>query len=271
MAAQLMKLDGKVAIITGAASGIGRAAARLFAAEGARVVVADLNSEGDAVARDVVEQGGTATFVQGDVSDAAVASRAVQTALHSYGRLDILYNNAGIAPLGQDGMVTNIDEADWDFILRVNLKSVFQCCKAAIPAIADSGGGAIVNTASITALLGHIGQDAYTASKGAILALTRALAVECAPQKIRVNVICPGVVRTGITEMMWSDMVPKEVLEGVQRAHLTRLGAPEDIARAALFLASDDAAFVTGAVFAIDGGFSANAALNLVLASVGQF
>jgi NAD(P)-dependent dehydrogenase (short-subunit alcohol dehydrogenase family) len=219
----------------------------------------------------VLFRSGHATFVQGDVSDAAVAGRAVETALQTYGRLDILYNNAGIAPLGQDGMITNIDEADWDLILRVNLKSVFQCCKAALPAIAESGGGAVVNTASITALLGHIGQDAYTASKGAILALTRALAVEYAPQKIRVNVICPGVVRTGITEMMWSDMVPKELFEGVQRAHLTRLGTPEDIARAALFLASDDAAFVTGAVFAVDGGFSANAPINTVLGSVEQF
>lgn len=266
-----MKLDGKVAIITGAASGIGRAATQLFAAEGARVVAADINADGHTVAQGVVAQGGHATFVQGDVSDAAVASRAVETALQTYGRLDILYNNAGIAPLGQDGMITNIDEADWDLILRVNLKSVFQCCKAALPAIAQSGGGAVVNTASITALLGHIGQDAYTASKGAIVALTRALAVEYAPQKIRVNVICPGVVRTGITEIMWSDMVPKAVFEGVQRAHLTRLGVPEDIARAAVFLASDDAAFVTGVVFPVDGGFSANAPLNTVLGNIEQF
>jgi NAD(P)-dependent dehydrogenase (short-subunit alcohol dehydrogenase family) len=266
-----MKLDGKVAIITGAASGIGRAATQLFAAEGARVVAADINADGHTVAHGVVALGGHATFVQGDVSDAAVASRAVETALQTYGRLDILYNNAGIAPLGQDGMITNIDEADWDLILRVNLKSVFQCCKAALPAIAESGGGAVVNTASITALLGHIGQDAYTASKGAIVALTRALAVEYAPQKIRVNVICPGVVRTGITEIMWSDMVPKAVFEGVQRAHLTRLGVPEDIARAAVFLASDDAAFVTGVVFPVDGGFSANAPLNTVLGNIEQF
>jgi NAD(P)-dependent dehydrogenase (short-subunit alcohol dehydrogenase family) len=266
-----MKLDGKVAIITGAASGIGRAATKLFAAAGARVVAADINAEGNMVVQEVVAQGGQASFVQGDVSEAAIAGRAVETALQTYGRLDILYNNAGIAPLGQDGMITNIEEDDWDLILRVNLKSVFQCCKAALPAIAECGGGAVVNTSSITALLGHIGQDAYTASKGAIMALTRALAVEYAPQKIRVNVICPGVVRTGITEMMWSDIVPKEVFEGVQRAHLTRLGAPEDIARAALFLASDDAAFVTGAVFPIDGGFSANAAMNVVLASVDQF
>ncbi|MFQ5665566.1 MAG: SDR family NAD(P)-dependent oxidoreductase [Candidatus Binatia bacterium] len=266
-----MKLDKKVAIITGAASGIGRAAARLFAAEGARVVAADINADGKAVVQEIKAHGGNAAFVQGDLSDAAVARDVVETALRTYGRLDILYNNAGIAPLGQDGMITNIEEADWDFILRVNLKSVFQCCKAALPAIAERGGGAVVNTASVTALLGHIGQDAYTASKGAILALTRALAVEYAPQKIRVNVICPGVVRTGITEVMWSDLVPKEVLHNVERAHLTGLGHPEDIARAAVFLASDDAAFVTGAVFAIDGGFSANAPLNTVLASVGQF
>jgi NAD(P)-dependent dehydrogenase (short-subunit alcohol dehydrogenase family) len=266
-----MKLEGKVAIITGAASGIGRAAAQLFAAEGARVVAADLNAEGDAVAKEITAQGGSATFVHGDLSEATVAQNAVDTALRTYGRLDILYNNAGIAPLGQDGMITNIEEDDWDFILRVNLKSVFQCCKAALPVIAEGGGGAVINTASVTALLGHIGQDAYTASKGAIVALTRALAVEYAPQKIRVNVICPGVVRTGITEVMWSDLIPKEVVEGVQRAHLTRLGQPDDIARAALFLASDDAAFVTGAVFAIDGGFSANAPLNGLLATVGQY
>jgi NAD(P)-dependent dehydrogenase (short-subunit alcohol dehydrogenase family) len=153
----------------------------------------------------------------------------------------------------------------------VNLKSVFLCCKAAIPAIAEGGGGSIINTGSVAALLGHIGQDAYAASKGAIIALTRALAVGYAPQKIRVNVICPGVVRTGITEVMWSDLIPKDVFQAVERAHLTRLGEPEDIARAALFLASDDAAFVTGAVFAVDGGFSANAPINTVLATVGQF
>lgn len=266
-----MKLDGKVAIVTGAASGIGRAAAHLFAGEGARVVAADINPDGAAVVQDIADRGGHATFVQGDLSESATAANLVDTALRAYGRLDVLYNNAGIAPLGRDGMLTNIDEEDWDYILRVNLKSVFLCCKAAIPAIAEAGGGAIINTASVTALLGHIGQDAYTASKGAILALTRALAVEYAPQKIRVNVICPGVVRTGITELMWSDLVPQDVFQGVQRAHLTRLGEPEDVARAALFLASDDAAFVTGAVFAIDGGFSANAPLNAVLAGVNQF
>ncbi|MBI4514299.1 MAG: SDR family oxidoreductase [Deltaproteobacteria bacterium] len=266
-----MRLAGKVAIITGVASGIGRAAVQLFASEGARVVGADINPEGEAAAREATAAGGRATFVGGDASDAGFAAHAVATALKTYGRLDILYNNAGIAPLGRDGMITNIEEADWDDILRVNLKSVFQCCKAAIPAIEEGGGGAIVNTASVAALLGHIGQDAYTASKGAIIALTRALAVEYAPQKIRVNVICPGVVRTGITEIMWSDIIPKEVFDGIQRAHLTRLGQPEDIARAALFLASDEAAFVTGGVFPIDGGFSANAALNATLSTVNQF
>ena len=266
-----MKLDNKVAIITGAASGIGRAAARLFAAEGAKVIAADINSEGATVVEEIAAGGGLAAFIEGDISDASVAGRAVETALSRYGRLDILYNNAGVAPLGRDGMITNIEEEDWDYVLRVNLKSVFQCCKAAIPVMGESRGGSIINTASVTAILGHIGQDAYTASKGAIIALTRALAVEYAPQKIRVNVICPGVVRTGITELMWSDMVPKEVFDGVQRAHLTRLGTPDDIARAALYLASDDAAFVTGAVFTIDGGFTANAAINAALSTVNQF
>lgn len=266
-----MKLENKVAVITGAASGIGREAMRLFAAEGATVVAADVNADGHAAIEDVRTRGGEAVFVHGDVSEAAVAARAVETALDRYGRLDILYNNAGIAPLGQDGMITNIDEKSWDDVLRVNLKSVFQCCKAAIPVMAEHGGGSIINTASVTALLGHIGQDAYTASKGAIIALTRSLAVEYGAQKIRVNVICPGVVRTALTELLWSDLVPKEVFDGVRRAHLTRLGTPEDIARAALFLASDDAAFVTGAVFAIDGGFSANAPINTALASVNQF
>lgn len=266
-----MKLEGKVAIITGAASGIGRAAARLFAAEGARVVLNDINGTGRSLVTEIAERGGSGTFVEGDVSDAAVAGRLVESALSTYGKLDILYNNAAVAPLGRDGMVTNIDDEDWDFILRVNLKSVFLCCKAAIPAITEGGGGSLINTGSVAALLGHIGQDAYTASKGAIIALTRALAVEYAPQKIRVNAICPGVVRTGITEVMWSDLVPQAVLEAVERAHLTRLGEPDDIAQAALFLASDAAAFVTGAVFTVDGGFSANAPINAMLATVGQF
>lgn len=267
-----MKLNGKVAIITGTASGIGCAAARLFAAEGASVVAADVSSEGAGVVGEIARGGGKATFVEGDVSDGSVARRLVETALQTYGKLDILYNNAGVAPLGRDGMVTNIEEEDWDYVLRVNLKSVFLCCKNAIPAMAENGGGAIVNTASVTALLGHIGQDAYTASKGAIVALTRALAVECAPLKIRANVICPGVVRTGITEIMWSDMIPKNVLQGIERAHLTGAAAkPEEIARVAVFLASDDASFVTGAVIAVDGGFSANAPINVVLSTVDQF
>lgn len=268
----MKRLDGKVAIITGTASGIGRAAAQIFAAEGARVVAADIAAEGAAVVGEIAKRGGKGIFVEGDVSDPAVADRIVETALKSYGRLDVLYNNAGVAPLGRDGMITNIEDEDWDYVLRVNLKSVFLCCKKAIPAIGESGGGAIVNTASVTALMGHIGQDAYTASKGAIIALTRALAVEYAPMKIRANVICPGVVRTGITEVMWSELIPKNILQGVERAHLTGAAAkPEEIARAALFLASDDASFVTGTVMVVDGGFTANAPINVVLSSVEQF
>ncbi len=266
-----MKLDGKVAIITGTASGIGRAAGLLFAAEGARVVTNDLNPAGQALVGEIAAKGGQAAFVEGDASDAATAARMVETALGTWGRLDVLYNNAGIAPLGRDGILTNIDEEDWDYVLRVNLKSVYQCCKHAIPAIAEGGGGAIVNTGSVTAIMGHIGQDAYTATKGAIVALTRSLAVEYAPQKIRVNVICPGVVRTGISELLWSDLIGDEVRRNVERGHLTRLGVPEDIARAAVFLASDDAAFVTGATLMVDGGFSANAPINPALAAVDQF
>ncbi len=268
----MKRLDGKVAIITGTASGIGRAAAQIFAAEGASVVAADIAPDGAAVAKEINGRGGKAVFVEGDVSDGAVVDRIVETALKTYGKLDILYNNAGIAPLGRDGMITNIEDEDWDYILRVNLKSVFLCCKKAIPAIGENGGGAIVNTASVTALMGHIGQDAYATSKGGIIALTRSLAVEYAPMKIRANVICPGVVRTGITEVMWSELIPKNVLQGVERAHLTgAAGLPEEIARAALFLASDDASFITGAVIAVDGGFTANAPINLVLSSVDQF
>lgn len=268
----MKRLEGKVALITGAGSGIGRAAAELFAAEGCRVVANDVKAEGvEATVEEIKRAGGEARAAVADVSDPAAVQALIRDTVGAYGKLDTIYNNAAIAPIGEDGVLVNVSEEAWERVLKINLGSVFLCCKYGIPAIAEAGGGSIINTASVAALMGHIGQAAYTASKGAIISLSRALAVECAPQNIRVNVLCPGVVHTGMTELLWSDMVPDEIRKGVEAGHLTRLGRPEDIARMALFLASDEAAFVTGAVIAIDGGLSANAALNLSLRQVGQY
>ncbi len=250
-----MRLQGKVALITGAGSGMGRAAAELFAAEGARVVVTDVSDEGAATVDAVRAAGGDAMFVHADVSqwDDCVAS--VRCAMDTYGALHVLYNNAGIFP-ADDGGVLDTPEPTWERVMDVNLKGVWLGCKAGIPALLESGGGAIVNVASFVALMGAAtAQIAYTASKGGVLAMTRELAVEYARQGIRANALCPGPIQTPLLDELLSD--PARRARRMVHIPMGRLGRAEELAKAALFLASDDASFMTGAALVVDGGITA--------------
>lgn len=251
------RLAGKVALITGAASGQGRAAARLFALEGAKVVVTDVAVEGgQETVRLVQASGGAAMFVQMDVSKAAEVERGVRVTVQTYGGLHILYNNAAMWKPGFDNRVIELEEAAWDTILSVNLKGVYLCCKYGIPELIKAGGGAVINTASIAGLIGS-GQPTHTyaASKGGVIALTRAMAMAYAKDKVRVNVICPGGVDTPmIAPLLTSEQVRERFAAGHP---IGRMGTPEDIAYCALYLASDESSWVTGAVFTIDGGYTA--------------
>ncbi|TAM64569.1 MAG: glucose 1-dehydrogenase [Chloroflexota bacterium] len=253
-----MRLEGRVAIITGAGGGMGRTAAQLFAREGARVVVAEFDRPaGEATARLVREAGGQASAVEVDVSTEAGAGAMVAHALSTFGRLDCLYNNAGIMPEA-DHSVVDTDVATWDRVMAVNVRSVFLGCKHAIPAMIESGGGSIVNIASFVALLGcSVPQDAYTASKGAVLSLTRSLAVQFGPRGVRTNAICPGPVETPLL-MDW--LVKDEEAKRIRLARnpTGRFGKPEEVAYAALYLASDESRWTNGASLVVDGGISVN-------------
>jgi NAD(P)-dependent dehydrogenase (short-subunit alcohol dehydrogenase family) len=250
------RLDGKVALITGAGNGIGRAAARRFAAEGARVVVADIVEDaGRATAESVSEAGGQAVFVPVDVTDAGQVEAMVDAATRAYGGLHVLYNNAGIFP-ADDASVTDTPESTWDRVLAVNLKGVFLGCRFGVPAMVDSGGGSIVNVSSLVALVGSaVPQIAYTASKGGVLSLTRELAVEYARRAIRVNALCPGPIETPLLAELLAD--PEWARRRLVHIPMGRPGQADEIARAALFLASDDSSFMTGATLVVDGGISA--------------
>ena len=251
-----MRLANKVALITGAGSGIGREAALLFAREGARVVVAEVD---DAAGRAAVEQitssGGAAYFVHADVSRAADAQAMIAEAEKTFGRLNVIFNNAGIFP-DADGSVTDTAEETWDLVMRVNLKGVFLGCKYAIPALLRAGGGSIINTASFVALMGAATpQIAYTASKGGVLSMTREIAVEFARKGIRANALCPGPVDTPLLAELMSDPARKQR----RMVHIPpgRLAKAFEIAQAALFLASDESSYVNGAIFTVDGGITA--------------
>jgi NAD(P)-dependent dehydrogenase (short-subunit alcohol dehydrogenase family) len=251
------RLEGKVALITGAGGGQGRAAAVMFAREGARVVAADVNAEGgnETVAM-VRKGGGEAEFAAADVSKAVQVEAAVQIAVRKFGALHIMYNNAAVLHR-KDGPVTTLDEEIWHHVLDVNLKGVFLGCKYAVPAIAAAGGGSIVNTSSLAGLLGVGNVHAYTAAKGGVISLTRAVAIAYAKDKVRCNVICPGAVDTPMmAHVLHSEN--RRLREGFERSHpIGRVGTPEDIAAMALYLASDESGWVTGSVFTIDGGNSA--------------
>jgi NAD(P)-dependent dehydrogenase (short-subunit alcohol dehydrogenase family) len=253
-----MRLDGKVSIITGAGGGMGRVAARLFAAQGAKVVVAEY---GEAAGNETVElvraDGGDATFVRADVSKEADAKAMVDHAVTTYGRLDCLYNNAGVMPEA-DHSVIDTDVATWDSVMAVNVRGVFLGCKYAIPAMIEGGGGSIINIASFVALLGcSVPQDAYTASKGAVISLTRSLAVQFGPNGVRSNAICPGPVETPLL-MDW--LVKDEAAKQLRLARnpTGRFGKPEEIVNLAVYLASDESRWTNGASLVVDGGITVN-------------
>ncbi|MEK7173316.1 MAG: glucose 1-dehydrogenase [Patescibacteria group bacterium] len=248
-----MRLQNKTVIVTGAGSGIGQAVALTFAKEGAKVVVADWAEKGGQETVEMVKQkGGQAVFVKTDVSQASDIEKMVGVCLENFGQVDILVNNAGILKMGA---LHQASEEDWDAVLSVNLKSIFLASKKVIPEMLKLGKGKIVNVASIAGLVGFEGIGAYCASKGGIIALTREMALEYAKNKINVNCIAPGVIKTAMTKDMLADQATKTNFE--TQTPYPRLGEPEDIAMAALYLASDESDFVTGEVFVVDGGFTA--------------
>jgi NAD(P)-dependent dehydrogenase (short-subunit alcohol dehydrogenase family) len=247
------RLDGKVAVITGAGGGIGREAAMLFSSEGASVCVADVSAEqGQATAEACRE----AFFHRVDVADPPSVEAMYRATAERYGGIDVLYNNAGIMPADDASILDTSPEA-WDRVLAVNAKGVFLCCRHGIPHLLGRGGGSVINVASFVALVGAAtSQIAYTASKGAVLSMTRELAVEFARQGVRVNALCPGPVETPLLMRLFAD---DPAAYERRRVHLPmgRLARAEEIARGALFLASDDSSYVTGTTFMVDGGLTA--------------
>jgi NAD(P)-dependent dehydrogenase (short-subunit alcohol dehydrogenase family) len=249
----LRRLENKVALITGAGGGIGRAVAKLFAAEGARVVAVDADERaGRAAVDEVNARGGTAAFIRADVSKAADVQAMIAFAESQFGALHVLFNNAGIFP-DADGSVVDTDEAVFDHVIAVNLKGVFLGCKYGIPALLRAGGGAVINTASFVAVIGSAtSQSAYTASKGGVLALTREIAIEFARRGIRANALCPGPVNTPLLQSLLAD--PARRARRLVHLPMGRLAEPEEIAAAALYLASGESSYVNGTAFLVDGG-----------------
>lgn len=254
------RLEGKVALITGAAGGQGRAAALLFAEAGARILAADVDEEGAGkIAAEIKENGGEAVAVGVDVSCEAEVEAMIGRAVEEFGRLDVLFNNAGIgfSATGRYKMASVVEtpEEDWDAILAINLKGVAMGCKHAIPVMERQGGGSIVNNASINALVALPGADAYTAAKGGIVSLTRVLAVDWGPKGIRVNCICPGPVDTPMIAPALADEQTESFLR--ESTPLGRPARSEETARVALFLASEEASYLNGAIIPVDGGWTA--------------
>ena len=248
------RLLGKTALITGAAGGIGRASALLFAREGAAVGLADLNEEaGEALAQEIRQAGGRAFFQRTDVTKATDCQRLVERAIAEFGRIQILFNNAGTI---RRASVVELSEQDWDHLIDINVKSIFFMCREVIPVMASGNGGSIVNTASGWGLAGGARAAAYCASKGAVVLMTKAMAIDHGRQNIRVNCICPGDTDTEMLRREAKQLGEDEqtFLAGSANRPLGRIGKPEEIARAALFLASDESSFVTGTALVVDGG-----------------
>jgi NAD(P)-dependent dehydrogenase (short-subunit alcohol dehydrogenase family) len=251
------RLDGKVALITGGASGIGEATARLFAKEGAKIVVSDVQVEkGKAVVAAIKEAGGEAAFVRADVVSEAQAKRMVEFTVKKYGRLDILFNNAGVENPKPE-VETSV--AEWDTVMDVNVKGVFLGTKYAVPEMKKRGGGSIINTSSIFGLIGSPGFAAYHASKGAVRLLTKSTALAHAGDNIRANSICPGVIETPMFAQVLSESANPDTAraEWMKTEPIGRFGRPDDIAYGALYLASDESAYITGTELVIDGGYTA--------------
>jgi NAD(P)-dependent dehydrogenase (short-subunit alcohol dehydrogenase family) len=250
------RLQGKVALITGAGMGMGREAARLFAEEGARIVVCDINrAAADETVGLIAGTGGQAVAAVGDVAIEDDVRRMVDEGVRAFGALHVLYNNAGVLWKDRDRSVLETDGAQWDRVMGINLKSVFWVTKFGIPHLQKAGGGSIILVGSVSALAGFTrAQDAYTAAKGALISLNKSLAIQFARDQIRSNVIHPGIVDTPLQAPYLDDELRKEFKSGIP---LGRIGQPRDIAYAALFLASDESSFMTGAEMIVDGGFMA--------------
>ncbi len=252
-----MRLQDKVALITGSAGGMGKAAAELFAREGASIIVNDVVADaGEETARGIRDAGGKAIFVKADVSKEEEVKHLVARSIEAFGRIDVLYNNAGIMPTDDAGVI-DLTEATWDRIMDVNLKSTFFCTKHVVPHMIEQRRGSIVNIASFVALMGcTVPQDAYTASKGGMISLTKSFAVQYGPHGIRCNAICPGPIETPLLRVLWTSEEARNLR--LNRIPLGRFGETNDIIYMALYLASDESSWTTGAWLVVDGGISSN-------------
>ena len=248
------RLDGKVALITGAGSGMGRVAAQTFVREGARVVAADVNDK--AVHETVANLQGNAVAVVGDVTRDTDVAVFVETAVGHFGKLDVLYNNAGIFDEADESVLTTTDTI-WERTMAINVKGLAFCCKHGIPELIKAGGGSVINIASFVALVGcSVPQDAYTASKGAVIALTKSLAVQFGPKGIRTNAICPGPIETPLMRDLLKDENKKRIR--LNRIPMGRFGRAEDVVSLAVYLASDESSWTNGATLVVDGGITSN-------------
>jgi NAD(P)-dependent dehydrogenase (short-subunit alcohol dehydrogenase family) len=258
-----MKLSGRVAIVTGAASGIGRASSLAFAREGAQVIAADLDEQGgkETVAR-ILGQGYEAFFIRTDVTSEMEAKRMVEETIHRWGRIDILFNNAGIVLVKS---LEETTEAEWDRVMSVNVKGAFLATKHVVPHMRRNGGGAILNTGSIASFTGQVGTPVYTASKGAIALLTKSLALDFGRDRIRVNCLCPGITDTPMLREHLGHGAEGEarIRARLSRVPLGEILKPEDVARAALYLVSDDSLGITGVLHVVDGGLLAAAEFDI--------